>query len=82
VIAMSEPIKLTFNLFTIEGAVHAADPSLTAAQIKEAYETLTTRGIISPNPSPPLSRVEQLICDILLRQANALAREQQSPGLS
>ena len=76
-IAMSEPIKLTFNLFTIEGAVHAADPSLTAAEIKEAYETLTTRGDIPPNPSPPLSRVELLICDILRRQAEALAQGQQ-----
>ena len=58
-----------FNLFTIEAGVHAADPWLTEAEIKEAYETLTTRGEISSNPSPPLSRVELLILDVVARQA-------------
>jgi len=75
-------ITFNFNLFTIEGAVHDADPLLTEAEIKEGYETLTRRGIISPNPDPPFSPVELLICDVLLRQAKAPAQEQQPPQLS
>jgi len=55
---------------------------LTEAEIKEGYETLTRRGIISPNPDPPFSPVELLICDVLLRQAKAPAQEQQPPQLS
>jgi hypothetical protein len=79
---MSEPVKFTFNLFTIEGAVHALDPSLTEAEIAAAYDSFVGRGVILLNPSPPYSRVEQLICDVLLRQANALVQEQLSPKLS
>jgi hypothetical protein len=62
----------TFNLFTVSGAVHAADPSLSESEIAAAYDTLIARGIISPNPSPPLTRVESLICDVILRQAKEL----------
>ena len=71
-IVMTEAVKFTFNLFTIEGAVHAADPSLTEAQIKEAYDALIARDGLLPNPSPPLNEVETLILDVVTR----LAREQ------
>ena len=64
---MTEAVKFTFNLFTIEGAVHAADPSLTEAQIKEAYDALIARDGLLPNPSPPLNRVEVLIRDVIIK---------------
>ena len=67
---MTEPVKFSFNLFTIEGAVHAADPSLTEAEIAAAYDTLIARGTILSNPSPPLTHVEALIWDVIVRQAN------------
>jgi hypothetical protein len=62
----------TFNLFTILRPVHTAAPGLSEMEIKEAYEALVARGNISPNPSPPLTRLETLICDVIAR----LAREQ------
>jgi hypothetical protein len=62
----------TFNLFTILGPVHAAAPGLSEMEIKEAYEALVARGNIPPNPSPPLTRLESLILDVIAR----LAREQ------
>jgi hypothetical protein len=76
VTAMSGPIKLTFNRFSIEGALLAVDPLLTEAEIATAYDAFVARGTLGPNPSPPLSRVEQMIFDVLSRQAAALAREQ------
>ena len=67
----------TFNLFTTLGPVHAADPDLSEMEIKEAYEALVARGSIPPNPSPPLSKLETLILDVIAR----LAREQHAcPG--
>jgi hypothetical protein len=74
---MTEPVKFTFNLFTIEAAVRAADPSLTAAQISAAYDALIDRGTILPDVSPPLSRAELVILDVLRRRAEALAQEHQ-----
>jgi hypothetical protein len=54
-LTMTAPATFRFNLFTIEGAVHDADPSLTEAEIKEAYEALMARDGLLPNPDPPLN---------------------------
>jgi hypothetical protein len=76
VIVMPETVKFTFNLFTIEGAVHALDPSLTEAEIAAAYENLVGRGnIFAPDLSPPLTPLEVAIRDVIVR----LAQEHQSP---
>jgi hypothetical protein len=69
---MTSSTTFTFNLFTVLGPVHAADPSLSEAEIKEAYETLIARDGLLPNPVPPLTKVETLIRDVIIR----LAREQ------
>jgi hypothetical protein len=69
---MTSSTTFTFNLFTVLGPVHAVDPSLSEAQITAAYETLIARGDIPPDPTPPLSKLETLILDVIAR----LAREQ------
>jgi hypothetical protein len=71
---MTSPLTYRFNLFSISGAVHAADPSLTEAEIAAAYDTLIARGNIPPDPTPPLSKLETLILDVIAR----LARGQQA----
>jgi hypothetical protein len=67
VIAMS---SFVFNLFTIETAVHDADPSLTEVEIAAAYNSLIARDGLLPDPVPPLTKTESLIRDVIVRLAN------------
>jgi hypothetical protein len=66
----SATYKFNFSLFTIEGPVHAADPSLTEAEIRASYDSLIARDGLLPNPDPPLNKTEMLIRDTIIRLAN------------
>jgi hypothetical protein len=69
-------VEFKFNLFTILGPVHAADPTLTEAEITKAYDALIARNGLLPNPDPPLTKTEMLIRDVIIRLANEQHRAQ------